>query len=87
MTVITARCIGSDCMAWRTMPASVGDFGARVRAFIQAEQYVTAIKEWRAEYNAPLKEAKDAIDQIRSGTRPLPTDAPQGYCGMVGVPR
>lgn len=88
LVVLTSNCIASGCMAWRTLPPTATDFGARIRAFIQAEQYVSAIKEWRAEYGSTLKEGKDAIDEIRAGTRPFPAGgSAQGYCGMVGVPR
>lgn len=81
-------CHAANCMAWRALPPSSGEFAQRLRGYFDAGQNINAIKDWRQEYSATLKEAKDAIDEIRAGTRPFPANGePMGYCGAAGLPR
>lgn len=83
---IHCLCLASDCMAWRVvLPAA---FSERLRVLIKANEKIHAIKAWRAEYDASLIEAKNAIEEIIAGRRPIPGIAEeQGYCGAAAMPR
>lgn len=45
-------CIGSKCMAWRWLPAYVGDL-------------IQAIKDYRAQHGCDLLTAKNAVEAAR----------------------
>ena len=87
-------CLASACMAWRRIPdASSTPFARRIYSLMKSDDLalkIQAIKEWRQEFNVPLKEAKSEIDEIWAGRMPIPglgTIAPKGYCSAVGMPR
>lgn len=80
-------CIGSACMAWRVLPPN-DNWVLRFRDYMVADMWINAIKEHRAGTGSNLKDAKDYVDAIRGGTKPLPEPSigRSGYCGLAGKP-
>ena len=83
-------CLGSECMAWRTIPLKprrstklATEANAAVIEALRAGQLITAIKEHRSASGLPLKEAKDFCEALRAEMFPQPI-SPQGFCGLAG---
>lgn len=78
-----AGCIGSACMSWREMPDA---WVYRFREWMEAEQWIEAIKTYRNGTGSTLKDAKELVDAIRAGAKPMPLPASNGFCGLAGKP-
>lgn len=81
---IESKCLGSDCMAWRTV--ETGSWTRTFREWMDAEQWIEAIKAYRNYTGATLKDAKDFVDAVRGGQKAMPTPEPAGFCGLAGKP-
>ena len=79
-----ARCLGSACMAFRRLP--VVDWSHQFKELLDGNNWIGAIKLHRQATGSSLKDAKDFVDGVRGGTRPMPTSAPAGFCGLAGRP-
>ncbi len=77
-------CQGSACMAWREM--ETGSWTRTFREWMDAEQWIEAVKTHRNHTGSTLKDAKDFVDSVRAGNRPMPTPEPAGFCGLAGKP-
>ena len=64
------KCLGSDCMAWR---ATKGD----------EEPLIEAVRRYRNENGASLKDAKEYVETHPEYRRGTPDG---GFCGLAGKP-
>lgn len=78
-------CIASACAAWRWAEDRTTAY-ANLRGYIEANERINAIKEWRKIFDASLKDGVEAIDKILAGQAKIPTIEERGYCGLAGNP-
>jgi hypothetical protein len=76
------NCIASECMAWRSRPTFNWQM---IYDALRTGQIIEAIKCYRMETGASLKDAKDAVEAIDLNA-PVPQSAQRGFCGLAGAP-
>lgn len=80
-----SMCIASACMAWRV--SAPGQNLSEAKEYLAAGRFIEAIRAFRVATGLPLKEAKDALESIRSGDREWPSAEDKGFCGAFGNPK
>jgi hypothetical protein len=77
-------CIGSACMAWRSVEGH--GWASEFRGFLNASRSIDAIRLYRNETGATLRDAKTFVEGVIEGTIPPPPLASCGFCGLAGKP-